>query len=103
MEITLQYFDGCPNWEITDRHLATIIAQGVEATVGYERIDSHEAATEKGFRGSPTVLINGVDPFAERQAQPGVACRLYNTEYGPAGSPTIDQLREATARAEARS
>lgn len=25
MNITLQYFDGCPNWETTERHLATLI------------------------------------------------------------------------------
>ncbi len=95
IQITLQYFDDCPNWQTTDRHLSTFLAEGLDAAVGYERIDSYEAATEKGFRGSPTVLINGLDPFPEGQAQPGLACRVYNTEYGLAGSPTLKQLQRA--------
>jgi hypothetical protein len=49
------------------------------------------------------VLINGVDPFPEGQAQPGLACRIYNTEHGQAGSPTLKQLRTAIATAEAGS
>jgi hypothetical protein len=103
IQITLQYFDDCPNWQTTDLHLATFIADGLDAVVGYERIDGYEAALEKGFRGSPTVLINGVDPFPEGQAQPGLACRIYNTEHGPAGSPTLKQLRTVIATAEAGS
>ncbi|MGH8946218.1 MAG: thioredoxin family protein [Acidimicrobiia bacterium] len=102
IQITLQYFDDCPNWETTDRHIATL-AEGLDATIGYELIDSYEAAVESGFRGSPTVLINGVDAFADRNAQIGLACRVYTTEDGPAGSPTLDQLRRAIAEAETRS
>ena len=99
VEVTLQYFDGCPNWETTDRHLATLLAEGLKAIVAYEPIDSHQAAVERGFRGSPTVLIDGVDPFTDRRLLIGLTCRLYQTESGLAGSPTLDQLREAIASA----
>lgn len=97
MEITLQFFDECPNWKITDRRLSTLVAEGLDATIEYQRIDSHESAIEHRFRGSPTVLIDGVDPFAEDDAPFGLSCRIYGTESGPAGSPTLDQLRAAIA------
>ena len=98
MEITLQYFDGCPNWKTTDAHLTTLIAEhGVDATLHYQLIDTPEAAIENSFRGSPTVLIDGVDPFAEPDAPVGLSCRIYQTEHGPVGSPTLHQLEDAVA------
>ncbi|MCA1737223.1 MAG: thioredoxin family protein, partial [Actinobacteria bacterium] len=61
-----------------------------------------EVAVERGFCGSPTVLIDGVDPFSNRKAMVGLACRLYLTQNGPAGSPTIEQLRTAITAAHRR-
>jgi hypothetical protein len=99
MDLTLQYFEGCPNWKTTNRHLMQLRVEGFDLSVGYELVDSHEMAIEKGFRGSPTVLIDGVDPFADPDAPVGLACRIYRTEHGPAGSPTLDVLREAISSA----
>jgi hypothetical protein len=100
MEITLQYFDGCPNWKTTAAHLATLVGEGLDAGVDYELIDTHELAVARGFHGSPTVLIDGVDPFADDNAPVGLACRVYQTEDGYAGSPTLDQLRTVIATAQ---
>lgn len=93
--LVLQYFDGCPNWETLRGHLATLIDEGLDATVEYELIDSHDKAVEREFLGSPTVLVDGADPFSDPTAQPGLACRVYHTERGPAGSPSLGQLRTA--------
>jgi hypothetical protein len=96
MDITLQYFDDCPNWKITDRHLNTLIDEhSPDARVCYQPIDKPEAAAEHCFRGSPTVLIDGIDPFAEPNTPVGLSCRVYITENGPAGSPTFHQLEQA--------
>lgn len=46
-----------------------------------------------GFHGSPTVLIGGIDPFADVSTVVGLACRFYRTPDGPAEVPTIEQLR----------
>ena len=92
VDVTLQYFDGCPNWETTGRHLDQL---GVR--VRYQRIETPEAALEQGFRGSPTVLVDGVDPFFDPAARVGLACRVYRTPEGLAGRPTIDQLRGVIA------
>jgi hypothetical protein len=99
MNITLQYFDGCPNWETTRGHLATLLGEGLDAAIDYELIDTYEMAVDRGFGGSPTVLVDGVDMFADRRAVAGLACRVYDTERGPAGSPTLDQLRTAIGSA----
>jgi hypothetical protein len=102
MEITLQYFDGCPNWKVTDGRLRTLIDdQGLDATIHYQLIETYEAAVEHGFRGSPTVLIDGTDPFADDDAPFGLSCRIYLTDDGPAGSPTLQQLQQATTASRA--
>ena len=94
MNIYLQYFDGCPNWKEVEAHLETLKAEGHELEISYEPVETPEAAIERGFRGSPTIVINGVDPFADPDAPVGLSCRVYKTESGYAGSPSLDQLRE---------
>jgi len=37
--------------------------------------------------------VDGVDAFADGIAGVGLACRVYATPDGSAGSPTLDQLR----------
>ncbi len=96
MNITLQYFDHCPNWNTTSRYLIELIEElGFEIEIGYQLIETPEAAAEHHFRGSPTVLIDGVDPFANPDAPFGLSCRIYLTDEGTAGSPSRAQLRAA--------
>ena len=95
MRVTLQYFDGCPNWKETEAHLETLRSEGLDVILDRHLIDTPEAAEQHGFRGSPTVLIDGVDPFADRNAPVGLSCRVYQTETGFGGSPSLDQLRAA--------
>lgn len=94
MDITLQYFDGCPNWRVADRRLVEAMElAGVSASVVVRRlVSTPEEAEAVGFRGSPTVLIDGVDPFADPDAPAGLSCRVYSTDAGVAGSPTVEQL-----------
>ena len=97
LQITLQYFDGCPNWQTAAAHLSTLVAEGLAASLDYELINTYEAAVARSFRGSPTVLVDGVDPFADANAPIGLACRVYRTADGYAGSPSLPQLRQAIA------
>jgi len=60
-----------------------------------ERVETDEVAERLQFVGSPTVLIDGRDPFAGAEGTFGLACRVYQTPDGLAGSPTLEQLREA--------
>ena len=97
MKITLQYFDGCPSWQQTQAHLDTLKAEGADIEVDYQLVETSEAAESVGFRGSPTVLVNGIDPFADDDAPIGLSCRVYRTDSGYAGSPSLEQLRDAIA------
>ena len=96
MHITIQHFNGCPHWLTTAERLSRAVEDtGVNADVRLQLVSTPEAAAASGFRGSPTVLIDGVDPFADPDAPVGLSCRVYATPAGMAGSPTIEQLTEA--------
>lgn len=49
-------------------------------------------ARERGFVGSPAFVIDGRDPFAGPDAQPALACRMYPTSRGMAGTPDLADL-----------
>lgn len=99
MEITLQYFDGCPNWTVLEDRIAQAVGDRTGVTFTRQRIETAQDAERLGFRGSPTVLIDGADPFTQQGAPAGLTCRMYPTPDGLAGSPTVEQLRAAIARA----
>lgn len=93
MDVELLYFDGCPSWQIADARLAEL-AEELDLTVTRRQVTTREQADELGFRGSPTILVNGRDVFAEGHEPVGLSCRVYQTPDGPAGAPTLEQLRE---------
>jgi protein-disulfide isomerase len=95
MDISLLYFDDCPNWKIADERLAAIAAERTGLTVRRHVVATLEEAERLGFRGSPSILVNGVDVFAEPDAGVGLSCRVYRTPDGLAGVPTVQQLRAA--------
>ena len=78
MGMTVQQIDGCP-----------------DSGGGERRAAVHGDAERLGFHGSPTVLVDGVDPFADEHTPVGLACRVFRTPAGLGGSPTVEQLREA--------
>ena len=94
MKLELLYFDGCPHWEVAAERLESVAAR--RGLVVERRIvaDAEEAQAAR-FRGSPTILIDGRDPFASGNETFALTCRLYATPDGPAGSPTIEQLEAA--------
>lgn len=98
MEIQLLYFEGCPNWKTAEAHLLALAA---DFPIEVKRIDvgtGHSASHPK-FRGSPTILVDGSDPFPSAASTTALSCRIYSTPSGAAGSPTIDQVRAAVGQA----
>lgn len=92
--VTLLYFDGCPNWQVADERLR-VLSHERDLTLEHRLVETPEDADKAGFRGSPTILVDGTDPFARGDEPTGLACRVYQTEDGPQGSPTLEQLRAA--------
>ncbi|CAN5513734.1 hypothetical protein BH24ACT5_BH24ACT5_28560 [soil metagenome] len=94
MDVTLQYCDDCPNWKVAEAHLQQLARELPDIRLNRLRIDTLEEAERVGFRGSPSVLVDGADVFARDDAPGGLSCRIYQTPDGMAGSPTLEQLRE---------
>lgn len=95
MDVTLQYFDDCPNWKVTDKYLRALSGEISDLVVSYHLVETIEEAERVRFRGSPSLVVDGIDLFADADDPVGLACRVYQTPDGPAGSPTMDQLRSA--------
>jgi hypothetical protein len=91
MKVQLLYFDDCPNWRIAAQRLDDVTT-GRGVNVGRRLVTTPEEAEAARFRGSPTILVDGEDPFASGDEPFGLACRVYQTPDGPAGSPTTEQL-----------
>lgn len=93
MEITLQYFDECPNWRVADERLRRALWDlgRADEPIRYQRVESPEEAERVAFGGSPTILIDGDDPFPDPAGPAGFACRVYAGD----AAPTVAQIRRA--------
>ena len=99
LDVELLWSDGCPS---TDRALAAVREAltdlGLEAVeVRMREIKDDGDATNAGFVGSPTILIDGVDLLpAAADEQIGLSCRVYRRRDGRVSPiPDPDDLREA--------
>ena len=74
MRLQLLYIDECPNWQVADARLREALA-AVGNTTDVERVlvATTEEAEAWGFHGSPSVLVDGEDPFTEPGAPVGPA------------------------------
>jgi hypothetical protein len=100
MELTVLAVPGCPNAPVLERRLAAVLAGCPSVTVTRQVIADAAEAARWGMHGSPTLLVNGHDPFAAPGAGPAVACRMYRGEDGHLnGVPTVGALRRALEQA----
>lgn len=99
MEITLLYFDDCPSWQEADAHLRQLADEIPGLLIHRQLVETAAEAEQCEFRGSPSIHIDGDDLFARGDEPFGLSCRIYQTPDGPAGSPTLVQLRTAVERA----
>jgi hypothetical protein len=98
MDIELLYVPNCPNREAARRHLDAALAEhGLRVSVRERQVTSLEEADRFGMHGSPTIRVEGRDPFAGPDARPSLSCRLYPSEQGASGAPTVAQLAAALA------
>ena len=99
MDITLLYFEDCPNWKVADERLTAIAAERDDITVTRHLVETPAEAERTRFHGSPSILVDGVDVFAAPGAEVGLSCRRYLTPDGYQGAPTLAQLRAVLADA----
>ena len=90
----------CPHREMAlDRVRQALDRVGASRVVVTERvIDDPAVAVAAGMHGSPTVLIDGHDPFTAAGVEAPVSCRLYPTVSGFDGAPSIEDLVAALSQ-----
>jgi hypothetical protein len=100
MELVLLTVPDCPNAAAFEERLATVLAEHPGAAVHRRVIADEREATLAGMHGSPTLLVNGADPFATPGQPPSLSCRLYRDAPGRTGpAPSVQALRQALAAA----
>lgn len=100
MRIDVLSVADCPNSAVAlERVRQALGATGKDdvEVVSTEVADANEAAS-LGLRGSPTILIDGVDLFAPPDEPTSLACRLYRNGDAVAGAPSTERLIEALRR-----
>ncbi|MET8966060.1 thioredoxin family protein [Streptomyces sp. NPDC004074] len=101
MRITVLTVPDCPNAPVIEERIARAL-DSRNADVDLIEVVDHEQAARLGMTGSPTVLINGVDPFAMPGTPASLSCRLYRGTDGRAdGAPSVSDLRKALHPADA--
>ena len=103
VDLKLLVTPDCPHEQPTAVLLRTALDDVGLTKVGFATtvVFTTEDAQRLGFTGSPTILVNGQDPFAVPGALPALACRIYPGPDGPTGMPPLRELRQALKRAAA--
>jgi hypothetical protein len=99
LKVELLYFDGCPSYQTAAKLLRAVMDdEGLTAGIDLIKVADEAAARRLKFVGSPSIRINGVDPFLHGEADYGMGCRVYAAPEGLKGWPTKQMLREALTR-----
>jgi hypothetical protein len=100
MDLILLSVPACPNAALFEERLAVAMAGRPGAVMRRRVIADEQDAAQAGMHGSPTLLIDGVDPFAAPEEAPSLSCRLYRDAAGrPDRAPSVEALRQALAAA----
>ncbi|MFD5494067.1 hypothetical protein ACTWJ9_28690 [Streptomyces sp. GDS52] len=99
MRITVLTVADCPNARPALERV-TAALDGRAARMELLEVSDEAEAARLGMYGSPTILVDGTDPFAPPGAAPSLSCRLYRNADGTvSGVPDEIALRQALAGA----
>ncbi|RIK05262.1 MAG: DUF2703 domain-containing protein [Acidobacteria bacterium] len=101
MKITLLHNESCPSTSDALERLNRVLERlGEDAEVEVILVSTEAEARERGFLGSPTILVNGadieVDSAAGSDANPAAfqACRIYRRPDGRVSPLPPEELIE---------
>jgi hypothetical protein len=100
MELVLLTVPDCPNAAAFEQRLAAALAGRPDAVLHRRVIASEQEAAREGMHGSPTLLVDGTDPFATPGQPPSLSCRLYtDVACQPGPVPSTAELRRVLTAA----
>jgi hypothetical protein len=100
MEILVLTVPNCPNAPLAEQRLARALEGRTRAMVKRLLIEDMAEAERYGMRGSPTLLINGDDPFSDPSEPTSVSCKFSPAGKGQRGEvPTVEAIIDALDRA----
>lgn len=100
MELVVLSVPDCPHVALLDDALRDVLGDRQGVRVVHRQVRDQDQAEREGMHGSPTLLVNGIDPFVAPGSQPSVSCRLFRDEDGRARpAPSRAALVAALARA----
>lgn len=91
MQTSLLYFADCPGWREAGRRLRLALDRVGHAGVPVDYV-SVESGTAAGFRGSPTIMVDGTDLLPGGAVSEELTCRVYRGENGLSGVPDLADL-----------
>jgi hypothetical protein len=77
MDLTVLAVPDCPNVVLLEQRLAQAVEGRRDVTASRQVIADQDEAARWEMHGSPTILVDGTDPFAEPGEPASVSCRLY--------------------------
>jgi len=96
MKLVILQVPDCPHAAVLETRLAPLLAARADIVLTRHLVTGQADAERLGMAGSPTLLADGVDPFAVPGQPPSLSCRLYRDEHGRrTPAPTPSQLRAA--------
>lgn len=94
VRIEVLYLRGCPNAPVACANVQEALRlAGLGVVVEEVEVGGDDDIRRLAMRGSPTILVDGRDPFPSSDG-PSLACRLYGTTAALSGAPTVAQLVE---------
>jgi hypothetical protein len=94
MRLEILHVPYCPGVAVLEARLAEVLSESPVIEATQRVVVSAGEAERVGMAGSPTLLVDGVDPFARSDQQGSMSCRLYLDEGGRLGpAPSVGQLR----------
>lgn len=78
--IEFQYFNGCPNSDITLLNLMKLVSLGEisKDDITIVEVNDVEEAKKMNFQGSPTILVDGIEIYTEEKPTSyAFSCRVY--------------------------
>ncbi|MGH3425973.1 MAG: hypothetical protein ACRD3Q_03275 [Terriglobales bacterium] len=81
MRLQILHVSDCPNVALLEQRLnEALIGNQNEIELTHRVVKTIEDAAAVSMTGSPTLLVNGADPFSTPNQAPSLSCRLYRGE-----------------------